>query len=160
MAIKSEWPSTILLTNPLLNPKYKDRLSLCFHNPCCTRHRVHSATRPTCVQTEFAGFAIASRTSREVFRRQYRSNSKERIRVAWIREASSDIWYVTRLLSSTPRWSKLDAELLLLLGDLTYFSGLGNSVLSINSYKVANDLLDKKGNIYSDRPRLPMDKEM
>lgn len=41
-----------------------------------------------------------------------------------------------------------------------YFSGLGYSVLSINSYKAANDLLDKRGVVYSDRPRLPLIKEL
>ena len=37
---------------------------------------------------------------------------------------------------------------------------LGNSILSVNSYQAANDLLNKKGAIYSDRPRLPMVKEL
>ncbi|KAF8531880.1 cytochrome P450 [Gautieria morchelliformis] len=45
-------------------------------------------------------------------------------------------------------------------GDIVYFNVLGKSIVSINSYKVANDLLDKKGAIYSDRPRLPMIKEL
>ncbi|KAI0759411.1 cytochrome P450 [Trametes elegans] len=38
-------------------------------------------------------------------------------------------------------------------GDLVFFHGLGNHVLVLNSLKTINDLLDKRGNIYSDRPR-------
>ena len=45
-------------------------------------------------------------------------------------------------------------------GSLIHFSGLGTSVLSVNSYQAANELLDKKGSIYSDRPRLPSLKEL
>ncbi|TCD61765.1 hypothetical protein EIP91_007967 [Steccherinum ochraceum] len=45
-------------------------------------------------------------------------------------------------------------------GDVMYFKAIGKSILSINSYAVANDLLEKKGAIYSDRPRLPMLKEV
>ena len=45
-------------------------------------------------------------------------------------------------------------------GDIIYFNVLGNSILSVNSYQAANDLLNKKGAIYSDRPRLPMVKEL
>ncbi|TCD61769.1 hypothetical protein EIP91_007971 [Steccherinum ochraceum] len=45
-------------------------------------------------------------------------------------------------------------------GDVIYFNALGKSVLSINSYTAANDLLEKKGAIYSNRPRLPMLKEV
>ncbi|TCD61489.1 hypothetical protein EIP91_008372 [Steccherinum ochraceum] len=56
-------------------------------------------------------------------------------------------------------WLKF-GRLAKIYGDLVYFSGLGNSILSINSYNVANDLLNKKGSIYSDRPRLPKTKEL
>ena len=45
-------------------------------------------------------------------------------------------------------------------GSLIHFSGLGTSVLSVNSYHAAYELLDKKGSIYSDRPRLPSLKEL
>ena len=41
-----------------------------------------------------------------------------------------------------------------------YFDVLGTPLLSINSYEAASDLLDKKGAIYSDRPRMPMIKEL
>ena len=37
-------------------------------------------------------------------------------------------------------------------GDLVFFHGLGNNILVLNSMKAINDLLEKKGSIYSDRP--------
>ncbi|KAH8100126.1 cytochrome P450 [Cristinia sonorae] len=66
---------------------------------------------------------------------------------------------INQVPTSGYEWLAYD-KLAKVYGDLIYFSGLGNSVLSINSYKVANDLLDKRGAIYSDRPRLPMVKEL
>ena len=47
-----------------------------------------------------------------------------------------------------------------MLGDLVYFRGLGNSILNVNSYQIANDLLNKKGAIYSDRPSFAFLKEV
>ncbi|KII83625.1 hypothetical protein PLICRDRAFT_148005 [Plicaturopsis crispa FD-325 SS-3] len=41
-------------------------------------------------------------------------------------------------------------------GDLVYFKGLGNSVLVLNTLKAVNDLLERRGNIYSHRPILTM----
>jgi hypothetical protein len=38
------------------------------------------------------------------------------------------------------------------LGDVVHLSGLGSSVVILNSLDAANDLLDKRGNNYSDRP--------
>ncbi|KAF8260171.1 cytochrome P450 [Lactarius quietus] len=40
-----------------------------------------------------------------------------------------------------------------LSGEMMYVSALGNGVLVINSQRVAVDLLEKRSNIYSDRPR-------
>ncbi|THH16796.1 hypothetical protein EW146_g3913 [Bondarzewia mesenterica] len=37
-------------------------------------------------------------------------------------------------------------------GDLVYLHGLGTKVLVLNSIEIINDLLDKRGNIYSHRP--------
>jgi hypothetical protein len=37
-------------------------------------------------------------------------------------------------------------------GSLIFFHGLGNNVLVLNSLKAMNDLLDKQGNIFADRP--------
>ena len=37
-------------------------------------------------------------------------------------------------------------------GDLIFFHGFGNNILVLNSMKTINDLLDKRGEIYSDRP--------
>ena len=38
------------------------------------------------------------------------------------------------------------------LGDLVGLNVLGTKILVLNSQKAINDLLDKRGNIYSDRP--------
>ena len=40
----------------------------------------------------------------------------------------------------------------LVTGDLVFFHGLGNNILVLNSMKAINDLLEKKGSIYSDWP--------
>ena len=37
-------------------------------------------------------------------------------------------------------------------GDMMYISALGKGILMINSQRVAMDLLEKRSNIYSDRP--------
>ncbi len=39
-------------------------------------------------------------------------------------------------------------------------TALGTGLLVINSFEAAHDLLDKKGSVYSDRPRLVMIKEL
>lgn len=41
-------------------------------------------------------------------------------------------------------------------GDLLYIEILGQKILVINSEKVAEDLLDKRSQNYSDRPQVPM----
>jgi hypothetical protein len=41
-----------------------------------------------------------------------------------------------------------------LSGEMMYVSALGQGVLVINSQRVAVDLLEKRSNIYSDRPTL------
>ena len=38
------------------------------------------------------------------------------------------------------------------LGDLVFFHGLGNNILVLNSLKVINEFLEKRGDKYSDRP--------
>ena len=38
-------------------------------------------------------------------------------------------------------------------GEMMYISALGNGFLVLNSQRVAADLLDKRSNIYSGRPR-------
>ena len=40
------------------------------------------------------------------------------------------------------------------VGDVIYFHALGKSIVVLNSVQAATDLLDKRGAIYSDRPRL------
>jgi len=44
--------------------------------------------------------------------------------------------------------------------DMVYLSALGQPVLVLNSLKSASDLLDRRANIYSDRPRLIMANEI
>ncbi|OSD00652.1 cytochrome P450 [Trametes coccinea BRFM310] len=44
--------------------------------------------------------------------------------------------------------------------DVVYFTVLGTHLLVINSFEAARDLLDKRGALYSDRPRLVMIKEL
>ena len=46
------------------------------------------------------------------------------------------------------------------LGDLVFFYGLGNNILVLNSLDTMNDLLDKRGQIYSDRPFFTMASEL
>lgn len=41
------------------------------------------------------------------------------------------------------------------LGDIVYLNILGKSIVLLNSERVANDLLDQRSTIYSDRPSLP-----
>jgi hypothetical protein len=40
------------------------------------------------------------------------------------------------------------------LGDMIYLNTLGQPILVVNSLKVAAELLDRRANIYSDRPRM------
>lgn len=44
--------------------------------------------------------------------------------------------------------------------DIVYLGFFGSSILAVNSLQVANELLDKKGAVYSSRPRLPYLKEL
>lgn len=44
--------------------------------------------------------------------------------------------------------------------DIVYYNVLGSHLLVINSFEAARDLLDKKGALYSSRPRLVMIKEL
>ncbi|KAJ7320735.1 cytochrome P450 [Mycena albidolilacea] len=44
--------------------------------------------------------------------------------------------------------------------DVIYLRVLGTSILSINSFFAANELLNQRGAVWSDRPRLPMIKEL
>lgn len=40
-------------------------------------------------------------------------------------------------------------------GDVMYFNVLGRKIVVLSSEAAANDLLDKRSAIYSDRPRSP-----
>ncbi|TFK53785.1 cytochrome P450 [Heliocybe sulcata] len=41
-------------------------------------------------------------------------------------------------------------------GDLIHFTAFGQHIIVINSAKVANDLFERRSNIYSDKPHVPM----
>ena len=41
-------------------------------------------------------------------------------------------------------------------GDLLHFNVLGSHVIVVNSEEIANDLLEKRSGIYSDRPEMPL----
>nr|VWP02507.1 Arg-6 protein [Ganoderma boninense] len=60
---------------------------------------------------------------------------------------------VGNILDVSPQgaWTKF-TQYQAVYGDLVFFHGLGNRVLVLNSMKAINDLLEKKGSIYSDRP--------
>jgi hypothetical protein len=45
-------------------------------------------------------------------------------------------------------------------GDLIYMTVLGQPIYVINSFKIANELLDKRAMIYSDRPIMTMAQEL
>jgi hypothetical protein len=54
---------------------------------------------------------------------------------------------------NTPYLQCLQRNMLMCLsGEMMYINALGNGVLVINSQRVAVDLLEKRSNIYSDRP--------
>lgn len=44
--------------------------------------------------------------------------------------------------------------------DMVYLTALGQPVIVLNSLKAASELLDRRANIYSDRPRLIMGNEI
>ena len=44
--------------------------------------------------------------------------------------------------------------------DMVYLNALGQPIIVFNSLKPASDLLDRRANIYSDRPRLIMANEI
>ncbi|KAI0739410.1 cytochrome P450 [Daedaleopsis nitida] len=54
-------------------------------------------------------------------------------------------------LSFSEAWCEL-MKYKAIYGDLMFFHGLGNHILVVSSMQVLNDLLEKKGGIYSDRP--------
>ena len=44
--------------------------------------------------------------------------------------------------------------------DVVYFNALGSHLVVLNKFEAARELLDKKGSIYSSRPRLVMINEL
>lgn len=47
-----------------------------------------------------------------------------------------------------------------LIGDVNYLEVLGQPLVVLNSYPACKDLLEKRGNIYSSRPRLVLLSEL
>ena len=47
-----------------------------------------------------------------------------------------------------------DADFVLNTGPLVYLTVGGQGILVLNTHQVAADLLDRRGHIYSDRPRM------
>ena len=41
-------------------------------------------------------------------------------------------------------------------GDINYVTVVGQPIIVLNSYRAARDLLEKRGGIYSSRPRMVM----
>ncbi|PPQ68675.1 hypothetical protein CVT26_002956 [Gymnopilus dilepis] len=62
-------------------------------------------------------------------------------------------------LSLKGSWNSLTA-FRKIYGDLVFFHGLGNNILVLNSLDTMNDLLDKRGQLYSDRPFFTMASEL
>lgn len=60
-----------------------------------------------------------------------------------------DLWQVSAALCIDPSDEYIVTE-----GNLIYAEFFGHRTLVINSFKIARDLLDKRGAIYSSRPRL------
>ena len=48
----------------------------------------------------------------------------------------------------------------LLPGDIIHLEVLGTHIIVLNSIEATTDLLEKRSTIYSDRPRMPMVKEV
>lgn len=51
------------------------------------------------------------------------------------------------------KWQETFTKMQETYGDLIYFKVLGQSILVINSLGVANELMEKRGNVYSGRPQ-------
>ncbi|KZS94002.1 cytochrome P450 [Sistotremastrum niveocremeum HHB9708] len=58
------------------------------------------------------------------------------------------------MVTRTP-WLKF-TEWAALYGNVVYFSALGKNMILLNTYKVATDLLDSQGAIYSERPKFAL----
>lgn len=52
----------------------------------------------------------------------------------------------------TTSWIDLTLSLTASIGDLVGLNVLGMKILVLNSHKAVSDLLEKRGNVYSDRP--------
>lgn len=55
---------------------------------------------------------------------------------------------------------EIHADTTMVIGDIIYLRVLQKSIIIINSYQVAHDILEQRGAIYSCRPRVPMGGEV
>jgi hypothetical protein len=73
---------------------------------------------------------------------------------AWLKFSEWQEQYGTRTFSGTLHLQSFVPELV--LGDVIHLTALGRHILILNSQEAVDDLLIKRGNIYSSRPHLPM----
>lgn len=52
------------------------------------------------------------------------------------------------------------AHITIFTGEIVHINIFGQDIIFLNSVRVANDLLEKRSSIYSDRPRLPLINEL
>jgi type III secretory pathway component EscV len=56
--------------------------------------------------------------------------------------------------------SIVDLFLSIYVGNIVHFSVFGSSMMVVNKFAIAIDLLEKRGAIYSDRPNMVLETEM
>lgn len=74
-----------------------------------------------------------------------------------------NLWYVLIFLSRDLSFCLMDdhwSDIGTLTGDVNYLEVLGQSLVVLNSYTACKDLLEKRGGIYSSRPRLVLLSEL
>jgi len=64
-----------------------------------------------------------------------------------------EVWNKQYGMSTNPPWF-CEADMCFNPGPLMYLTLGGQGILVINTHRVAADLLDRRGHIYSDRPRM------
>jgi len=64
-----------------------------------------------------------------------------------------EVWKKQYGMSTSPR-RLVEADLYFNPGPLVYLTVGGQGILVLNTHRVAADLLDRRGHIYSDRPRM------
>ena len=107
----------------------------CVPIPIPVKHFCHNYSQTTTLSRKYVRYA-------SIQRMEY---------LCRIQEA---IWYanfISQLESPTSEWIKLMRE-----GEVCFLRVLTTPIIVLNSFRVAKDLLEKRGNIYSGRPSMPM----